>query len=465
MPLFITSDFPPPLGDKEFEEMVRDIFAAHWNDPNTKIFGRSGQEQSGVDIYGQPNQMGSWFGIQCKVRKTGQLTRKDFEHEIELAHSFHKKLHTYIFATTALRDTKLQQIVDMLNEIEIGSGGFNVQIRFWEDLSSLLSENTNLVRKYYPQYFIKGMIREAPNLPPLRKYPNEITPESPMLVGLVIDFSRSMLKILKDNPGFRNSDLQEAVDLVIEKAVAFCKTPEANEVLPKFALFAYGFGFKDLRKRLNNVFDRLLGTDPQKVKSEIYPTTPVRDLFAEVAAAKSLPYTPNIQVLYRSWDSYRQSVENQFLDMGLGPSNLYESLCMVRDRLSKELERPYFKHPLIVLISDGQVDDADAYAMTQVTNQIQAYGAQIMHCYVSQRDITRPKNFYAEPQDQWTKEVKQLFHLSSIFVDSNPLLINIATEARERGWQVPERARLFMQINHKEMLDELVEILLSSLKD
>ena len=89
MPLLVTSDFPPPKDDKEFEEIVRDIFAGHWNDPNTKIFGRSGQGQSGVDVYGQPNQMKSWFGIQCKLRKTGQLTRKDLEREIEMARSFH----------------------------------------------------------------------------------------------------------------------------------------------------------------------------------------------------------------------------------------------------------------------------------------------------------------------------------------------------------------------------------------
>ena len=79
MPLLITSDFPPPKDDKVSEETVRDIFAARWDDPDTKIFGRSGQEQSGVDVYGRPNQQDSWFGILCKVRKTGKLLRKTLE--------------------------------------------------------------------------------------------------------------------------------------------------------------------------------------------------------------------------------------------------------------------------------------------------------------------------------------------------------------------------------------------------
>jgi hypothetical protein len=465
MPLFITSDFHPPKDDKEFEEMVRDLFAAHWCDPNTKIFGRSGQGQRGVDVYGQPNQMASWFGIQCKVRKTGKLTRKELENELELTRSFHKRLHTYVFATTHLRDTKLQQIVDELNEIEVGNGGFRVQIRFWEDLCSLLAENTNIVRKYYPQYFKDEMYSEVSTHHPLSEHSSDITSESPMLVGLVIDLSRSMLRVLRNNSGFHDNDLKEAVSLVVEKAASFCRTPEANEILPKFALFTYGYGFSDLRKRVNNVFNRLLGTDSQQSTKSLIPTAPVRDLFAEVATEQSLPFTPNILSLNESWNLYRKSVEYQFLDMGLGPSNFYESLCRVHDRLCKELERPYFKHPLVVFISDGQVDDAEYKDIARVTNQVQNLGVQVMHCYIGAKDITMPKVFYAEPDKNWPEEVKRLFSLSSIFVDSNPLLNNIAQEAREKGWEVPEQAKLFMQINQNEMLEELTEILLSSLKD
>ena len=117
MPTLATSEFPPPKSDKEFELIVRDIFAAYWHDSDTKTFGRNGQKQCGVDIYGRPNQEEAWFGIQCKLRTTTKLSRKELEREIELAKNFHHKLHTYIFATTHARDTELQKIVEELNQM------------------------------------------------------------------------------------------------------------------------------------------------------------------------------------------------------------------------------------------------------------------------------------------------------------------------------------------------------------
>ena len=463
MPLLVTSDFPPPKNDKEFEEMVRDIFAVHWNDPNTKVFGRSGQKQRGVDVYGRPNQQDTWFGIQCKVRKTGKLPRKTLENEIELARSFRHKLHTYIFVTTHERDTKLQEIVEELDEVEASNGGFRVQIKFWEDVCSLLAENINVARKYYSEYFKGWDYSEISNHQPLTNHPTEITEDSPMLVGLVIDFSRSMLQTLKEGSGIQRDDLIESIGLVVEKAASFCRTPKANEVLSKFALFAYGYGFRDLSKSISNVFDRLL--DQPSESNKFIPTGPVRDLFTEVAINYSLPHTPDILTLTNKWDLYKENFPYQFTDMGFDQSNFYEGLCKIHNRFCKELEKPYFEYPLVIFISDGQIGDAEFPDALRITNRIKELGVQIMHCYISSADITNPKTFYAKPEDEWPQQAKQLFNLSSSFVEANPLLKNIAQEAEQKGWNVPEKARLFMQINHREMLEELIEILLTSLKD
>ena len=463
MPLLVTSDFPTPQNYNEFEEMVRDIFAAHWNDPDTKIFGRSGQAQKGVDIYGRPNQHGAWFGIQCKVRKTGELSRRTLEEEIRLARSFHHKLHTYTFVTTHARDTSLQKIVEELDAAESSAGNFRVQIKFWEDVCSLLAENINIARKYYPQYFKGWDYLEVSNHQPLINHPTDITKESPLLVGLVIDFSRSMLLNLKGSSGIHGDDLNEAIDLVVEKATLFCQTPKANEILPKFALFAYGYGFGNLSKNIINVFERLI--NPTSDSNHFIPVGSVRDLFTETATKYSLPYTPDILTLSNKWDFYKESFAYQFTDMGLGQSNFYESLCKVYIRLCKELEKPYFEHPLVIFISDGQIADAEFADVIRVNNQIKALGVQIIHCYVGSSDITNPKVFYAKPQDEWSQQVKHLFELASALVESNPLLKNIAQEAEQKGWKVPKQAQLFVQINHREMLEELIEILLTPLKD
>ena len=71
MPNILTSQFPKFKDDSEFEEFVKDLFAAHWKDENVQIYGRSGQSQNGVDVYllGSIRNNNITRGIQCKVRK------------------------------------------------------------------------------------------------------------------------------------------------------------------------------------------------------------------------------------------------------------------------------------------------------------------------------------------------------------------------------------------------------------
>jgi hypothetical protein len=46
----------------------------------------------------------------------------------------------------------------------------------------------------------------------------------------------------------------------------------------------------------------------------------------------------------------------------------------------------------------------------------------------------------------------------------NNLIRSITKMAVKKSWQVPESARLFLQVNQKEMLDEVIDILTSPLK-
>lgn len=133
-----------PKDNRLFEELIRDIFAKHWNDPNVQINGRSGQKQDGIDVYGQPNRSNLWFGIQCKLREDGGLSQSDIEHEIQMSRSFRHQLDTFIIVTTLPRDNVLQKTVERLNEIETSQNNLKIQIRFWEDICSLLDDHPDI---------------------------------------------------------------------------------------------------------------------------------------------------------------------------------------------------------------------------------------------------------------------------------------------------------------------------------
>jgi hypothetical protein len=189
-------------------------------------------------------------------------------------------------------------------------------------------------------------------------------------------------------------------------------------------------------------------------------------LFGEAATKYGLPFTPNALTLSKYKNQYLESIQAQFVDMGLGPSTFYGSLCLVYERFQEELEKPYQKNPLLIVISDGQIDDGSFDEVIRVTDQLKGLGVQVIHCYIGSRDIIQPKTFYASSNSAWPSEASRLFDLSSLLLDSVELMASIKEEAKAAGnWDIPQQARLFTQINQSEMLEGLIDVLLGALKD
>ncbi len=88
----------------------------------------------------------------------------------------------------------------------------------------------------------------------------------------------------------------------------------------------------------------------------------------------------------------------------------------------------------------------------------------IVSGYVGHINITQKRCLYYEEDPRWPEQAKRLFRCSSRITDSNELLHSIAEMAKEKGWQVPAGAKLFLQITQQQMLDEFIDILISPLK-
>jgi hypothetical protein len=108
-------EIPPPKGDDDFEELARALFSAVWKDPGTKLHGRSGQGQDGVDVYGEDRAGGTGLnGVQCKQHGsatpvTDKALVKELQEEVEKVKGFRPPLKRFIFATTARRSAALDQ--------------------------------------------------------------------------------------------------------------------------------------------------------------------------------------------------------------------------------------------------------------------------------------------------------------------------------------------------------------------
>jgi hypothetical protein len=154
MPTPSTSDLPKPKSWDDFEDITWEIYKRKWQDNHAQKYGRSGQEQNGIDIYGRQNCSGKYIGVQCKRYEDNKLTKKIIQEEILKAECFSPPLSEYIIATTASRDTKLQDFVRSLNEERELENKFPVYIVFWEDICNDLADTNNrdLLEKHYYEW-------------------------------------------------------------------------------------------------------------------------------------------------------------------------------------------------------------------------------------------------------------------------------------------------------------------------
>ncbi|MBD2571108.1 restriction endonuclease [Anabaena lutea] len=154
MPTPSTSDLPKPKSWDEFEDIMWEIYTRRWQDPHAQRYGRSGQAQNGIDIYGQQNGSGNYLAVQCKRYQDNTLTQHKIEIEIAKAENFSSPISEYIIASTESRDTKIQDFIRDLNEKRKLEAKFPVNIVFWEDICSYLANENNhdLLKKYYSEW-------------------------------------------------------------------------------------------------------------------------------------------------------------------------------------------------------------------------------------------------------------------------------------------------------------------------
>ncbi|WP_396214103.1 hypothetical protein [Gemmatimonas sp.] len=109
--------------------------------------GRSGQKQNGVDIYGRPEHLAKGSdayiaAAQCKA--TATLDIDTVRAEVASLEGFKPFPAEFIVLTTASRDATVQTAV------RAESWVLRVEVLFWEDISLLISEHTDLLKKHFP---------------------------------------------------------------------------------------------------------------------------------------------------------------------------------------------------------------------------------------------------------------------------------------------------------------------------
>ena len=127
------------------------LFREELRDPNTKEYGRNGQDQGGIDILGYRNgNPDHAVGIQCrKIEKCLKqaVILKDCRAALELEFG----LREIIFATTAANDTKADQAAKAVERL-LRSEGYDLTVHVygWEQLETLIGIHEPAYNAFMP---------------------------------------------------------------------------------------------------------------------------------------------------------------------------------------------------------------------------------------------------------------------------------------------------------------------------
>ncbi|MFN7305132.1 MAG: hypothetical protein ACK5TQ_00950, partial [Acetobacteraceae bacterium] len=145
---------PPPKSWEQFEDLCLDLYRLVWRDPRAQKNGRRGQEQHGVDVFGQVDGTGPFHGVQCKGKDGlfgAKVTGVELRDEVEKAKTFKPLLKTWTLATTGPADQTIQQLACEITIEHARQGLFSVHVSAWDDLVSQIKQYPTLIEQWYPE--------------------------------------------------------------------------------------------------------------------------------------------------------------------------------------------------------------------------------------------------------------------------------------------------------------------------
>lgn len=146
---------------QDFQDLCAQLWKELMSDMESHQYGRNGQQQNGVDIYGKYRFDTKYTGIQCKGKNgnyESNLTPSEIDDECKKAVNFVPQLGTFIMATTSPRDGKIQKYCRELTDSKIYS--FSVDTWSWNDIEEEVQCRPTLMERFYPTIKDMSLLRE-----------------------------------------------------------------------------------------------------------------------------------------------------------------------------------------------------------------------------------------------------------------------------------------------------------------
>jgi hypothetical protein len=111
------------------------------------------------------------------------------------------------------------------------------------------------------------------------------------------------------------------------------------------------------------------------------------------------------------------------------------------------------KQKMLLIISDGEYE---SNSPIYLADMLKSTGVTIVCCYISNRNVV--SELMSKFSSRWPKGAQTLFQMASTSEDDP----DIAAQLSQSGIAMPDNAKLFIQVNHSDILGKLVDALMIS---
>jgi hypothetical protein len=120
---------------------------------------------------------------------------------------------------------------------------------------------------------------------------------------------------------------------------------------------------------------------------------------------------------------------------------------------------------VLLVITNGKFTDGNYSDLIEAANAIKKDGITLVIGFVGKNDMMPSRTLFVKENQKWNDEAKTLFQCSSELETNGKIGKAVSEMALEKTWTVPTKAKLFLQVNQQVMMEELIDIIASPLRD
>lgn len=151
------------------------------------------------------------------------------------------------------------------------------------------------------------------------------------------------------------------------------------------------------------------------------------------------------------FDKVPVSGDTSLLDQVLfGATPMASAATILRDRFHRTSSQVFDVRTLL-LISDGESTDGDPRLALQA---IRDSGVNVIACYVTGDDVANPRVLHGAPLQGWSESARLMWEIASPIDETGPA----ARFLLSNGWSIERSAKLFVQVNHSDVLKEFARM-------